>query len=207
MIEYEYKLMLSEKEYNYIINAFDTNIDTIIQMNHYYDTAIFDMYKKGITCRIREIGDYMCATMKCHLDSVVGGSEERSFSVYRVSEVMDFFGFHLRKQGCLLTERSTIKIPLEVLATLDKNTYLGKEDYELEIEYLEGNEHLAMSALKTLEQLLYDGGLIYSNDELNSRLGKAKSKSSRFFETKMNMLKEDTETLKKCQDEKQCLQF
>lgn len=184
MIEYEVKLMLSKEEYDFIMDVYDSEADSIRQVNYYYDTDGLDMNKKGITCRIRQIGDYLCATMKDHTDGAGGRSEEMSFAVYRVSEVMDFFGFHLRQQGSLVTERTNLKIKADVLATLDKNTYLGTEDYELEIEYQEDNLALAVNILKSIAEMLYSGGVINGTGEFLSRAGAGKSKSARFFDRK-----------------------
>ncbi len=187
MIEHEIKLMLTEKEYEYICAMFADSCETLKQINYYYDTNNFEMNKKGITCRVRNIGDYYCATMKTHKNTAFGISEETSFVVYSVAEVMDFFGFHLRKQGCLTTYRTNLKADFDILVTLDKNTYLGIEDHELEIEYDEEKCSLAYGFLRELSETMYFDSILRSQDELLLRAGTGKSKSSRFFERREEM--------------------
>ena len=184
MLETEMKLLLSKAEYDYLYSAFESDSETILQTNYYYDTNNFDMDKKGTTCRVRKIGNYYCATMKDHKDMSHGLSEEMSTLVYCVANVMDFFGFHLRQQGCLETARTNLKFDCDVLVTIDKNSYLGIEDYELEIEYDEDKYFLASAILKRLSEMLYFDGIVSSTEEFVSRVGKGKSKSSRFFDRK-----------------------
>ncbi len=184
MIEYEFKLMLTKKEYDCIKNVYGFGAETIRQVNYYYDTNGFDMNKKGTTCRIRQIGDYLCATKKNHSMLINGKSEEMSSPVHSIPDIMDFWGFTLRLQGSLVTERTNLKVNTDLMVTVDKNTYLGVEDYELEIEYDEENFILAECMLRHISEAMYFSGAVNSLEEFNLRLGKGKNKSARFFDRK-----------------------
>ncbi|MFR5865720.1 MAG: hypothetical protein ACLUFV_11540 [Acutalibacteraceae bacterium] len=65
---------------------------------------------------------------------------------------------------------------------MDKNTYLETVDYELEIEYPQGQEELAYLEIQAVTDVLCSAGLMHSAGEIVGRLLWAKSKSRRFFD-------------------------
>ena len=75
-------------------------------------------------------------------------------------------------------------------AVIDRNTYLGFTDYELEIEYTEGHGDEAMHIIKHIVKKLSNYLEFYPAEELLNRVGKSKSKSERFFESKLKAQKE-----------------
>ena len=93
-------------------------------------------------------------------------------------------------QGSLVTERIVLHKEKFCKAVIDRNTYLGFTDYELEIEYIEGHGDEAMHIIKHIVKKLSNYLEFYPAEELLSRVGKSKSKSERFFERKLKSRKE-----------------
>ena len=63
MIEYEKKILLTFKEYLAILGTLGKDKRSYSQTNYYFDTENLDMYRKGITYRIRQKGDKTEATV------------------------------------------------------------------------------------------------------------------------------------------------
>ena len=188
MIEYEIKIMLSKEEYEFLLKEFGAGSNSIKQSNYYYDTDDMSMNKKNITCRVRKTGSSLKATMKEHVKGSMGKSEESSFMVYRVADIMDFYGHHLKNQGMLFTERTKLSVAGDVAATVDKNTYLGIEDYELEIEYDDINVFTAIDILEKIAEKLCYENFVSTPQQFLLRLAVSKNKSERFFARKSGEL-------------------
>lgn len=84
-----------------------------------------------------------------------------------------------------MTERIVLYKDKFCEAVIDRNTYLGFTDYELEIEYIEGHGDEAMHIIKDSAKKLSDYLELYPAEEFLNRVGKSKSKSERFFERKL----------------------
>ena len=171
MIEHEIKYMLTAEQYEHILRLFSVK-STVVQTNYYYDTEDLDMNKRGITCRIREKNDSYVATVKQHL----GGFESLEMSQVLQSLLDDslFTGKKLKRWGNLTTERACVSEENEMIVFLDKNSYLGVIDYELEIEYPPGMIKCAKRVAKKLFQLT--NVQVEGNEMVNSE-----SKAQRFF--------------------------
>ena len=64
-IEIEAKVLISEKEYNNVLNHFkDRVIKEYDQINHYIDSDDLALKKLGIGCRIREKDNTYTLTLK-----------------------------------------------------------------------------------------------------------------------------------------------
>lgn len=164
MLEQEYKRMLTKEQYD-LIKANYRFDDEIIQTNFYYDTPDFRMIKNGFTVRVREINEEkLFLQIKKKLASKIDGVRVRSEfekEIDNLPKEIDFLTVEnlirqtlkinftkLEEIGFLITERSVLKTSNCEIA-LDKNTYLGKTDYELEIEF-EDNHFEALQFLKKL---------------------------------------------------------
>lgn len=142
MVENEFKLMLTEEQYNQILSMYDWD-KQINQTNYYYDNDSLSLTEKRITCRVREIGDEYFLQMKFLADKDYSRIElEKKLSELpevlsgeQLSELAEQSGFpSVKKLGALTTFRS-VKHFDGAEIDLDKSTYFGKTDYELEIEF------------------------------------------------------------------------
>lgn len=179
MIEYEKKFMLTKEEYSMLIQSLCSNISPCVQTNHYYDTNNFELCSKGITCRIREKNNKFTATIKTHLSDK---NIEQSETVINEKDSSLFSAYSVLYQGQLVTNRTKLFCGNGYEIVLDHNKYLFTEDYELEAEYLSGNENSLLYPLKLISNIL---NLDYH--DFYARSSNCKSKSQRFFERKKEL--------------------
>lgn len=185
VLEYEKKVMLTADEYHAIVMFMCKQHPINIQTNYYFDTDDLSMNRKGITCRIRAKDGKFLATIKSH------GAEHPDCSIEEDlvektefdSKIFDTIGLH--HQGVLITERIVINKDSCCEIVLDRNTYLGFTDFELEVEYCEGGEARAQSLLESVAKVLVDAKILTGSNVFLKRVGQGKSKSQRFFESKI----------------------
>ncbi len=185
MTEYEKKLLLSREEYSCLAELFRKNdplqeVSVVRQTNYYFDTDDLLMNRRGITCRIRLKNGILSAIMKQHFP-VNGYSTETEAEISGGLLHNAFTGMGLKLQGELLTERYRIFTSEGLDAVLDKNSYLGYTDYELEIEYVPAQEKNASAFLQRVCGLL---------SRQTNASEEVLSKSGRFFERKALLAKE-----------------
>jgi len=156
MLEKEYKAPIDHAVYMRLVAFFQAKRIIpirVFQVNYYYDTKVFDLFYGGETLRIRQIEDDLKLEYKCRLknDKGMRYSDEISTEIPMVPAVLDL-GIILpgtsRNEPCvylgnLLTERSNYEYG-SCLVSLDKNMYLGKLDYEIEIEFEEESQLAAI---------------------------------------------------------------
>lgn len=185
MLEYEKKIMLTEDEYSMLADQC-SGMCVETQTNYYFDTDGLYMNRKGITCRIRAKNGKYKMTVKNHCTEDPSCSiEDHLFeSMEYNSQIFD--GMGLRLQGELITSRIIMYKDSFCKMVLDRNTYLGYTDFELEIEYSEACEARAVEYLKNVAEYLIAAKLADSAEEYLHRIGKGKSKSERFFERKQS---------------------
>lgn len=190
MLELEKKILLTEKEYIALTMNLRECVPIFRQTNYYFDTEDFSMNKSGITCRIRAKDGKFKSTVKRHYT----GDEDCSTEID--GEVKDYFDLDTFKdmglilQGSLATERIVLYKDKFCEAVIDRNTYLGFTDYELEIEYTEGHGDEAMQIIKHIVKKLSNYFEFYPAEEFLNRVGNSKSKSERFFERKLKVPRE-----------------
>ena len=190
MKEYEKKIMLTEYEYMILTHTVSKYKVPEIQVNYYFDTNSFFMNKKGVTYRIRFKDDTYTATIKNHYTGKENLSIETIVDVSKEFNEKIFNDSFLELQGELRTERTTMFDNVMYRVYLDKNIYLDTIDYELEIEYNEGNDALANEVLEYIFEILeFKGESIKS--EIEKRYSLSKSKSQRFIERKTSLDKEE----------------
>ena len=184
MIEYEKKILLSAEEYFALVIMFGERAPVVTQTNYYFDSEDLSMNEIGITCRIRAKNRKFTTSIKNHNIGRLNGSieeiicEKKHFS-YKIFEIMG-----LILQGELNTKRIILYKDDFCEIDLDRNTYLGVTDFELEAEYLEGYETKALVQLNKIAEALVDSSIITGKKEFLTRASKVKSKSQRFFELK-----------------------
>ena len=167
--EYELKQLLNLKSYSSIVNLLSgIEKQTIIQTNHYYDTHRFFLNSNNTTCRIREINGQFQGTIKKHISGE--RSEEFEFDISFLPKTLLVDGMTVYSQGCATTERTIIPVSNTVTLFLDKTEYLGRTDYELEIEY----EHNSRKCAEFILTILLNACNI-------NRTKYILSKSQRFF--------------------------
>lgn len=185
MLEYEKKVMLTADEYNAIVMLMKKHIPAEKQTNYYFDTEDLVMNKKGITCRFREKNGKYKATIKYHDAEHPDCSTEEDLVEKSEFDPQIFNAIGLRYQGMLVTERIIIHKDAFCEMVIDRNTYLGDADFELEVEYSQESEHRAMVLVESIGETLVESNLITDLNEFMKRVGKAQAKSRRFFERKM----------------------
>lgn len=185
MIEYELKVPLHYGEYNDLLKYLAKNVKAITQINYYYDDDKLSMNKQGITCRIREKNGKFTATIKDHISHNSKYSIENEKDISNEKDDIFFKNMGLKFQGSLTTERTVIYSDQYMQAVVDKNTYLGITDYELEVEYIPGFEEHATFMLRRFGEILHSHNEQYEVMSFFERTNTAINKSRRFFERKM----------------------
>lgn len=144
MLETELKSMLDENQYNILKDMFPWN-NVKEQINSYYIAPDNILKKHGITFRVRTIGNEHVIQIKKHLGKhdALQIAEETNIEVefvpekFSEDEVYAFTGIKTTVSliGGLTTLRHSYMFCDGVEICLDKSTYLGCTDYEIEIEY------------------------------------------------------------------------
>ena len=186
MTELEKKLMITEEEYDYLMEHFGYENSLIqkpivTQINYYFDTDDFSMNSQNTTCRIRLKDGKYKATMKKH-SSGSDQSTESEMEIRNGLESNAFTDMGLKLQGELVTKRCVVFKDKGCQAVLDKNEYLGHKDFELEIEYTQENETDAQAILKIFKDMLTRRKCFLAYKESLKDAPDVPSKSSRFFE-------------------------
>ena len=97
-----------------------------------------------------------------------------------------FYVLGLYCHGELVTKRRVFFKDNFCKAVIDRNTYLGCTDHELEVEYTAGSEQKAQLLLDEVAYALMYVGTSSGIDAFYERIGSGKSKSERFFERKLH---------------------
>lgn len=158
-IEIEYKSLLSEDDFLRLCQVFPAD-KKITQINHYFDTADFEIKEKKMGLRIREFPNGAEATLKMPLAvglleitdtfSLEIAKKAVAESVFPdcpdIQKELDKLGIavsDLKLFGSLKTIRHERKIEQGLLA-LDESWYLDTHDFEIELEVESGEFTLEM---------------------------------------------------------------
>lgn len=178
-IEIEVKNLISESEYKMILNHFKVQpSDIFTQTNHYIDTNTQELKRLGISLRIREKNGYKL-TLKTPLaegllekKQTLKKEEFDTFVKTRempFGEVLEFIDRLYIKPGdlqllaSLTTERAEVLYNGFTLA-IDKNSYHGKVDYELEM-----NSNSLNKARASMEDFLKEVGLEFHESTISKQ--------------------------------------
>lgn len=181
MKEYEMKLLLTQEEYDCLYRHYMFGARRGCQINYYYDTPSFMLYRLGISYRVREREGRFERTVKLPHRYHRECREELSMPVTCAPLTAQWEDLALRQRGCLITDRTEMRLPDGASVCLDANCYLGKIDFELEVEYPEFGRARGEDALRSAAACLVRHGLISKPAELLSRNGKSFGKAGRFF--------------------------
>ena len=167
-IEIEAKALVSAEEYKKLAKAF-RGYPRYVQTNHYIDTEDRYLAKEGIAIRIREKGQAYELTLKTPLSEGLleknapithtQFAELRDFGEFPKTDITRFLiqlDIDVTKLK-ILTSLTTERIDVEYkggLLSLDRNTYSGKTDYEIEFEYNSLN-----GAKKIMKDLFDENGI------------------------------------------------
>ena len=146
MIENEFKLILSCEQFKQITNTLSVKYGkefSNIQINYYYDSDDYFIAYCGDSLRVRQKGCNLSMEYKCKKSTAsdqIRKCEEykKSINVFPnliiLSNEFSIIDDHIYKyKGNLITVRTDFHIN-DTIVSLDKNYYLGKTDYEIEIE-------------------------------------------------------------------------
>lgn len=181
MLEHEMKRMLSKESYEELLqHEALSKLKQVkqLQINYYYDTKNHLLYDNDITLRIRQINDQLKLEIKFPVEDNGAYKIKREYAE-PITELPLSIDLDHRFQDVapneqafliqpLITERTRIQVTDHIQFDLDKSSYLGVTDYELEIEFQEESYD---EAKLMYEQLFGD-----STEEIQT-----KGKKSRFF--------------------------
>lgn len=144
MLETELKCMLDERTYKELETGFTWDW-VKAQVNSYYSDPAGELKKNGITLRVRTKDGVNVIQVKAHKNtgSPLQIAEETEYPTdtipdgFTPDEVRSMTGCDVGAAllGSLTTLRHSLMYSEGVEICLDKNDYLDKTDYELEIEY------------------------------------------------------------------------
>ncbi len=158
MVENEFKLMLTEQQYTKLYSMYGWDKE-YTQINHYFDTPSLELINAHITCRVRYVEGAYYFQMKfpngedysrIELEHKLGDALPYKLSAGELSELSGRADMpDVGLIGELRTLRS-IKRFKGAEIDLDKSSYFGTTDYELEIEFTD--EQAARELLRELKE-------------------------------------------------------
>ncbi|GMB10259.1 MAG: CYTH domain-containing protein [Candidatus Improbicoccus devescovinae] len=185
MLEKEFKCTISALKYKELISEFDWDV-TLVLKNHYYLDTENVLLSNKINVRVREtIGQQTVLQVKTPVHNssgykvskeheekienppfVISGKRIEKITKIEISDVYHF--------GFLETKRMEFHFDKTNILCLDKSTYLGVIDYEVELEF--SGEKVNKNLIKKLESQ----GVDFDR--------KAHGKRSRFFKKVRDVL-------------------
>ena len=167
-IEIEAKALVKQDEYRKLANLFRGS-PRYVQTNYYIDTEDRLLAKEGVALRIREKQGQYELTLKTPLSeglleknvsiSFQQFADLRDLGEFPKTDIERFLiqlGFDTKKLS-ILTYLSTERIDVEYeggLLSIDRNTYSGNTDYEVEFEY-----NSLAGAQKIMKEFLENNGV------------------------------------------------
>ena len=135
--EFERKSVVDCEKYNMWLAEFADRFpcEDIFQINYYYDTADFALFRSDETLRIRQIGNNLKLQYK-HNKNHIGNmriSDEYSEKMDELPKSIAINGVETYNIGFMVTQRANFDLG-NCVVSLDKNYYLGEIDYEIEVE-------------------------------------------------------------------------
>ena len=159
MLETELKCIINKETFQKISLSYKWD-EIITQTNHYYRSYNDELKKHGITMRIREIQSKIKLQIKKHTnsDSPLQICEESEFEIptivpyFTEKEVEDYTGVKTEAFliGSATTKRYSLMWDKTTEICLDHTTYLDKEDFEIEVEFVRECPQKLLEELKTL---------------------------------------------------------
>jgi len=139
MLEKEWKWLVTREKFEAMrklaVYFSGTTGHIRLQINHYYDTIDRKMAAQNICVRIRQTEERLAGTVKKHGEK--GVSEESAFQTETLPRFITYENILLHRLGALVTQRTDFEIGEIATLSFDENYYLGKTDYEIELEFLD----------------------------------------------------------------------
>jgi len=135
--EFERKSVVSESDYAALLQELNNDFvcKDVFQINYYYDTTDFALFRSDETLRIRQIGNNLNLQYKHnkrHIDNM-RISDEYSEKMDELPKSIAINGVETYNVGFMVTQRANFDLGNGIVS-LDKNYYLGVVDYEIEVE-------------------------------------------------------------------------
>jgi uncharacterized protein YjbK len=189
-IEIEFKNLLTEQEYNLLLEQLKIRSETANkQVNYYFDTADMLLKEHKSALRIRKKGREYVLTLKephpdgllethqkCTETEAINAMETGDIPQGQVTEQIRRLTSVSEAQFNYIGELSTKRLEIhepDGLIVLDKSEYLGKVDYELEFE-----TSARTAGEAAFKRLLNDYGIPQR---------KTKNKIERFYERSLQL--------------------
>ncbi|RFU63059.1 CYTH domain-containing protein [Bacillus sp. V59.32b] len=167
-IEIEFKNLLYRNEFDKLMEHFNVaETDFTTQLNHYFDTPLFELKDQKSALRIREKNERYELTLKQpakdglletnleltkkQADSILKGTSLPESGIAKLIETMGISPKNIQYFGTLQTNRAELQYQGGLLV-LDHSTYLNEEDYEVEYEVTNKTEgqNIFINLLKNL---------------------------------------------------------
>lgn len=168
MEEHEYKYMLDKVQYEAILEnlriKYNIQEKPKVQINYYFDTDEFHLSKEDITLRIRQIDSNLYLQLKTPIarDNSLSIKKEYNKTLSTFTNTIDLknqeFSHLLPCSGkayligSTVTERTKFNIEDGIEIDVDKNSYLGFVDYELEIEFDVEKKQKVQNIIKSINK-------------------------------------------------------
>lgn len=147
MLERELKFLLDKTDYNRLLTytkqyCKENASKHILQINYYYDTENFMLYRQDITLRVRERNGRYKIEKKEVLAALEGcrTAKESEYPVASLPEILHSADVEIAGEfvfqclGHLETLRTSFVLRDGTKLEFDENRFFGMVDYELEIE-------------------------------------------------------------------------
>jgi len=188
LLERELKSLVTKEEYDNLIRhpllaVLQTSNQT--HLNYYYDTEDLTLTSLDVTVRVRQVQEQLMLEIKKPLEvkDAYKVKQEVSYSLDCLPSYVELGQYFPALAGQralitfpLLTERSSYLVSDQIRIDVDRSSYLGNVDYEMEIEFHEGVER---EAEEWFHQLLP-----------SKRLQRTAGKKTRFFRAYQRMMQE-----------------
>lgn len=179
-IEREYKALITERQYTNLL-AYYSDPTEITQINFYYFDERNFYYTSGWTIRIRTYLDKLTLQIKLPQKCTEDFHEKMEYEMSYLEIPGKILSETIEKitgignlpnailKGFLITQRATLIETSNYILYLDKNIYLNKVDYEIELE-LKSDRPIISFLLDSLKQ----EGITFSKNSLgkNKRFAK-----------------------------------
>lgn len=137
--EFEVKKPLSREEYERLRAYMLPRGDEALQINYYYDTPTRDLRAHGINLRARSRHGNLSLEVKRHrrYEGNLRVCDEYPTDISALPSTVDIEIDGERLTAHLLGELATVRLDMRgdgYVASLDASYYLGRVDYELEVE-------------------------------------------------------------------------
>ena len=177
---YRRNLLLSEKEYNTLLEYYNGGLRRSEQTIYYFDTEDAFIDKTGMECTICVENGKHEAMIRSHSIEHATGHEECEDGDWSSIFHNGFTRKGLVCHGALWCDKTFLYRRETIEMTLEKNSYLGCTDYELQLRFGRYDVDCAKLLLLKVRRILRCGNL-------TNRISNTPIKARRFFERAKQM--------------------